>query len=401
MENQKKCVVLGVTGSIAAYKAVEIVRGLQKKDVSVYVIMTQAACEFIAPLTFENLTGHPVAIDMFSRETPWEIEHIALAKKADAFLVAPATANFIGKYTAGIADDMLTTTIMATKAPVLIAPAMNTAMYESIAMSANIDVLKQRGCTFISPEIGLLACGDVGKGKLADVDDIVKAILQMLSVDEIKQDLLHKRVLVTAGPTQEAIDPVRYITNHSSGKMGYAIASAAQKRGAIVTLVSGPTSLAVPENVSGIDVVSTNEMKIACEKAFDECDICIMAAAPADYTIKEYTTHKLKKTADDSLTLQLVQTPDILQALAERKTNQFVCGFAAETQDVEHYAMEKLKKKKLDMIAANDVSRKEIGFHSDENALVLFDKEAHRSEIPQMSKELVANALLDEIIKRG
>lgn len=400
MDNNQKCIVLGITGSIAAYKAADICSQLKKAGVSVHVIMTEAASRFISPLTLESLSGHAVADNLFSRETPWEIEHISLAKRADLFLVAPASANFIGKYTAGIADDMLTTTVMATKAPVLIAPAMNTVMYESAANQENMERLTQRGCHFIEPASGMLACGDEGRGKLAPVAEIVEKALELLQQED-KKDFLGKKVLVTAGPTREAIDPVRYISNHSSGKMGYAIAAAAKARGAEVTLVSGPVALDMPKGVERIDVVSTVEMKEATQAAFENCDICIMAAAPADYSVKSYADNKIKKSENGAgLKLDLEETPDILSALAERKKRQFVCGFAAETKDLEHYAKEKLKRKKLDMIAANDVSKKDIGFNADENALILFDAKGGRKELPKANKTAIAHALLDEILKQ-
>ena len=347
-----KHVVMGVTGSIAAYKACDIISALRKSGVDVHVILTHAGAEIITPLTLETISGNRVVKDMFDSDRHFEVEHISLAKLADLFLVAPATANFIGKMASGIADDMLTTTVMATTAPVMIAPAMNTNMYLDAATQANIETLKRRGCEFIAPATGHLACGDEGIGKLAAVEDIVRAVLDKLNV---KRDLEGKRVLVTAGPTREAIDPVRYITNRSSGKMGYAIAEAAAERGADVTLISGPVSLGTPGGVKRVDIVSSDELCDSVIERFPGCDILVMAAAPADFTPAEFSSEKIKK-GGDNLTLNLRATRDILKTIAPLKSNQKVVGFAAETHNVENNAIEKLRRKKLDFIAANDVT---------------------------------------------
>ena len=392
-----KNVVLGVTGSIAAFKAAEIASALVKLGAGVDVIMTKNACEFISPLTFETLTGRPVTCDMFRRDTPWEVEHIALAKKADVFVVAPATANFIGKYANGIADDMLTTTAMAANAHMIIAPAMNTNMFRSAANLENIKKLGAAGVEFVSPSSGRLACGDVGMGRLADISDIVSAILRAL---EPKKDLLGKRVLITAGPTRETIDPIRFISNRSSGKMGYALASTAYNRGAEVTLVSGPTALKPPYGVEFVRAESTEEMYKACMDRLESMDIIIKAAAPADFTPKAPAGHKLKKAGISTLALELAPTPDILRAIGANKGKAFVCGFAAETDELEAYAREKLERKNLDMIAANDVSRSDAGFESNNNAVTMFFRNGEKKVVPLCSKADVAEQILDAIASR-
>ena len=395
MEN--KTVVLGVTGSIAAYKAVEIASRLKKRGVSVYTVMTAAAKRFVAPLTFETITGHPAADDLFSRETPWEVEHIALAKRADVFLVAPATANFIGKYAGGIADDMLTATVMATAAPVLIAPAMNSQMYLSAANQANMRLLRERGCRFVEPESGTLACGDVGVGRLAEPETVVEAVMALLERGERQQDLAGKRVMVTAGPTREPIDPVRYLTNRSSGKMGFAVAEAARDRGAEVTLIAGPTAIAPPAGVRLLRVTTTAEMKEAVTREFEGCDIAVKAAAPADFTPVQTAENKIKKQGDSELVLHLKQTPDILAALGKQKKEQFLCGFAAETRAVEEYALEKLQRKNLDMIVANDVSAPGAGFDVDTNTVTMYTRDG-QALTSSGSKRQVADAIWDRIL---
>lgn len=408
-----KTVVLGITGSIAAYKAADIASQLKKRGVSVYGIMTAAAGKFISALTIESLTNHPVADDLFTRETPWEIEHIALAKRADVFLVAPATANFIGKYASGIADDLLTSTILATRAPVLIAPAMNTQMYQHSATQDNLALLKERGCQIINPASGELACGDVGEGKLAAVSEIVDYTMAQLELVKPAEgdngsyagprNLVGKRVLISAGPTRENIDPVRYISNRSSGRMGYALAKMARQKGAEVTLVSGPVSMAPPVGIKPFFVETTLDMYDAMTEAFFDCDICIMAAAPADFTPQNYVSNKIKKqgmAGDDQLEILLKKTPDILSALQSRKGNRFLCGFAAETQHVEQYAREKMRRKGLDMIVANDVSRKDIGFDSGDNEVSIFLADGGRVDIPKADKESVAAHILDEIVEQ-
>ncbi len=390
-----KTVVLGVTGSIAAYKAAEITSRLKKQGVSVRVILTAAGAHFITPLTLETLSLAPVSMDQFSRETPYEVEHIALAQAADVFLVAPATANFLGKAANGIADDLLTSVFLATRAPLLIAPAMNDKMYTHPAVQQNMETLRARGCKFIQPGVGLLACGDVGVGRLAEVDDIVDAVLQALGQ---KQDFAGKRVLVSAGPTCEQIDPVRYITNRSSGKMGYAIAEAAQARGAEVTLVSGPVHIPVPAGVTCIDVRSSADMCAALEKEFENCDALIMAAAPADFTPQTVAEQKIKKAGAETLTLTLGTTTDILKHLGAMKTHQRTMGFAAETQNLDQNAREKLERKNLDFIAANDVGATDRGFAVDQNAVTLYARDGSVRQSAYMSKRALADWLLDALI---
>lgn len=390
-----KHVVMGVTGSIAAYKACDIISGLRKKGVDVRVILTRAGAEIITPLALETMSANPVVTDMFSRENPWEVEHISLAKQADLFLVAPATANFIGKMASGIADDMLTTTVMATRAPVLIAPAMNSNMYLNPATQANMQKLKERGCEFIAPGSGRLACGDEGIGRLADVQDIIQAVLAKLNV---RRDMEGMKVLVTAGPTREAIDPVRYITNHSSGKMGYAIAEAAAERGAEVTLISGPVNLKTPEGVKRIDIVSSGELCDAVTEQFNYCDALIMAAAPADFTPANVAEEKIKKQGN-GMTLELTSTRDILKTVAPNKGKRKVMGFAAETENLRENALKKLSAKNLDFIAANDVSAKDAGFGVDTNIITLYGADGSEEHSGKLTKRAAADWLLDRLVK--
>ncbi|MEL7609871.1 MAG: bifunctional phosphopantothenoylcysteine decarboxylase/phosphopantothenate--cysteine ligase CoaBC [Bacillota bacterium] len=392
-----KTVVLGVTGSIAAYKAAEIVSRLKKRDIDVRVILTKAGEQFITPLTLETLSHAPVVVDMFHRDAPWEVEHIALAKRADVFLIAPASADFIAKAAHGVADDMLTTTLLATKAPVLVAPAMNSAMYENPAVRENIEILKRRGFMFIDPDEGLLACGDTGSGRLAEPSDIVERTMRALYP---KRDFEGVRALVSAGPTQEKIDPVRYLTNRSSGKMGYAIAEALTERGASVTLVSGPTGLAAPSGVDRVDVRSSQEMFRAIDGLFEECDLLIMAAAPADYTIAQPKDHKIKKSGSATLSLELSPTRDILGAMGEKKEKRMLVGFAAETEELAKNAREKLARKNLDMIFANDVSGTDTGFGVSTNSLTLYLPDGSELNSGLMQKREVADWMLDQIAKR-
>ena len=393
----KKNVVLGVTGSIAAYKACDIVSRLRKQGVDVHVILTRAGAEIITPLALETMSANPVVVDMFHRENPWEVEHISLAKRADVFLVAPATANFLGKAAHGIADDMLTTTILATRAPVLVAPAMNVNMYENPVVQENIALLKKRGWHFIEPDAGLLACGDVGKGRLAEPEAIVAAAMELLYP---RRDLAGKHVLVSAGPTQERIDPVRYITNRSSGKMGYAIAEAAAARGARVTLISGPVTLPVPEGVERVNVISSQDMFEAVHAAFDSCDGLIMAAAPADFTPAAFAEQKIKKNGREGMTLELAATRDILKSIGERKRQQRVMGFAAETEHLAEYAAKKLEAKNLDMIAANDVTAAGAGFAVDTNAVTLYKRDGSSEQSGTMPKRALADWLLDRLFEK-
>ena len=393
----KKNVVLGVTGSIAAYKACDIVSRLRKQGVDVHVILTRAGAEIITPLALETMSANPVVVDMFHRENPWEVEHISLAKRADVFLVAPATANSLGKAAHGIADDMLTTTILATRAPVLVAPAMNVNMYENPVVQENIALLKKRGWHFIEPDAGLLACGDVGKGRLAEPEAIVAAAMELLYP---RRDLAGKHVLVSAGPTQERIDPVRYITNRSSGKMGYAIAEAAAARGARVTLISGPVTLPVPEGVERVNVISSQDMFEAVQAAFDSCDGLIMAAAPADFTPAAFAEQKIKKNGREGMTLELAATRDILKSIGERKRQQRVMGFAAETEHLAENAAKKLEAKNLDMIAANDVTAAGAGFAVDTNAVTLYKRDGSSEQSGTMPKRALADWLLDRLFEK-
>ena len=393
----EKNVVLGVTGSIAAYKACDIVSRLRKQGVDVHVILTRAGAEIITPLALETMSANPVVVDMFHRENPWEVEHISLAKRADVFLVAPATANFLGKAAHGIADDMLTTTILATRAQVLVAPAMNVNMYENPVVQENIALLKKRGWHFIEPDAGLLACGDVGKGRLAEPETIVAAAMELLYP---RRDLAGKHVLVSAGPTQERIDPVRYITNRSSGKMGYAIAEAAAARGARVTLISGPVTLPVPEGVERVNVISSQDMLEAVHAAFDSCDGLIMAAAPADFTPAAFAEQKIKKNGREGMTLELAATRDILKSIGERKRQQRVMGFAAETEHLAENAAKKLEAKNLDMIAANDVTAAGAGFAVDTNAVTLYKRDGSSEQSGTMPKRALADWLLDRLFEK-
>ena len=390
----KKCVVIGVTGGIAVYKALDIVSALRKKDVEVHVIMTKNACEFVNPITFQSLSQNMVITDMFSEPKAWEIQHISLAQKADVMLIAPATANVLGKVSNGIADDMLSTTIMATKAKVIFAPAMNTNMYENPITQKNISRLKEYGYKFIEPASGRLACGDIGKGKLADVNIIVKNVLQEL--EDIEQDLVGKKVLITAGPTVAPIDPVRFITNKSTGKMGYSIAEEAVSRGAEVILVSGPTNIKPPEGVNTINIITNEEMKNAVVNNYDWADIVIKSAAVAAYKPREYSEKKIKKGEGD-LNLVLTRDNDILQCLGELKKHQILVGFAAESNDVEENAYRKMQKKNLDFIVANDITKSDTGFGSDENKVIIISKN-NKVYLEKMSKREVAKNIFDMIL---
>ena len=394
-EMKKPCVVLGVTGGIAVYKACELLRLLQKRGIDVFVVMTQNACRFVAPLTFETLSGHPVAVDTFDRPQTWEVEHIALAKRADLFLIAPATANIIGKMACGIADDMLSTTVMATRAPVLVAPAMNTGMWENAAVQQNVETLRTRGVEIVAPVSGHLACGDSGAGKLEDVEVIAERACEMLFA---KKDMEGLRVMVTAGPSREALDPVRYISNRSSGKMGYAIAQAAQKRGAEVTLLSGPVAIEAPLGVKLVPFTTTQELLDRASELAREQDLLIQAAAPADYRAKEIAPQKIKKQGGEPMTFTLVENPDVAATLGKAKrSGQVFVGFAAETNDVLAHAKDKLTRKNLDMIVANDVTRPGAGFDVDTNIVTLITKDGQEA-LPMMSKAEVAQRILDRAL---
>ena len=392
-----KCVVIGVTGGIAVYKALDVISALRKKDIEVHVIMTESASKFVNPLTFQSISQNMVVTDMFAEPKAWEIQHISLAQKADLMLVAPATANIIGKISNGIADDMLSTTIMATKAKVLIAPAMNTNMYENKIVQNNISKLKDFGYKFIEPASGRLACGDVGIGKLADVNTIVERVLEEL--EEKEQDLLGKKVLISAGPTIAPIDPIRYITNRSTGKMGYAIAQEARERGAEVVLVSGPTNLNPPKDVKIINIKTNEEMKNEILQYFEWADIVIKSAAVADYKPKEYSEEKIKK-GDGDLNLCLTRDNDILKSLGEIKTHQILVGFAAESNNVLENANKKLKNKNLDFIVANDITSSDTGFGSEDNKVVILSKNDEKLELEKMSKKEVASNIFDMILEK-
>ena len=394
--NKKTCIVLGVTGGIAAYKACELLRLLQKAGMDVYVVMTKHACQFVAPLTFETLSGHPVAVDTFERPATWEVEHIALAKRADLFLIAPATANIIGKMACGIADDMLSTTVMATRAPVMIAPAMNTGMWENPATQQNIATLKARGVHVVTPATGHLACGDSGAGKLEDVAVIAQRALDVLTK---KRDMEGLRVMVTAGPTREALDPVRYISNRSSGRMGYAIAKAARDRGAAVTLLTGPVAIEPPQGVCVVPFMTTQDLlERALEHAGDQ-DVIIQSAAPADYRAKEIAPQKMKKHGGADMVIELCENPDVAATLGKSKrSDQTFVGFAAETNDVLAHAQGKLVKKNLDMIVANDVTAPGAGFDVNTNIVTLITKDGMNA-LPLMSKDDVADHILDAVLK--
>ena len=394
-EMKKPCVVLGVTGGIAVYKACELLRLLQKRGIDVFVVMTQNACRFVAPLTFETLSGHPVAVDTFDRPQTWEVEHIALAKRADLFLIAPATANIMGKMACGIADDMLSTTVMATRAPVLVAPAMNTGMWENAAVQQNVKTLRARGVEIVAPVSGHLACGDSGAGKLEDVEVIAERACELLFA---KKDMEGLRVMVTAGPSREALGPVRYISNRSSGKMGYAIAQAAQKRGAEVTLLSGPVAIEAPLGVKLVPFTTTQELLDRASELAQEQDLLIQAAAPADYRAKEVAPQKIKKQGGEPMTFTLVENPDVAATLGKAKrSGQVFVGFAAETNDVLAHAKDKLARKNLDMIVANDVTRPGAGFDVDTNIVTLITKDGQEA-LPMMSKAEVAQRILDRAL---
>ena len=389
-----KTVVIGVSGGIAVYKTLDVVSRLRKLGVNVNVIMTKSATEFVTPLSFQSLSQNYVVCDMFEDPKTWDVEHISLAKRADVFLIAPATANVIGKIANGIADDMLTTTVMATKAKVLIAPAMNTNMYENPILQRNINTLKELGYNFVEPESGRLACGDTGKGKLASPETIVDEVVKLLSKN---QDLKGKSIIVTAGPTVESIDPMRYITNRSTGKMGYSIAKEAIERGADVTLITGPTNLTPPQNLKKlVKIESAKDMYEAVLENLDENDVVIKSAAVADYKPKNYSNKKIKK-SDDDLVIELDRNKDIAQEIGKIKNNKILVGFAAETNDLIENASLKIKKKNLDFIVANDLTKEGAGFGVDTNIVKIIDKEGNITEYPKMKKEEVANIILDKI----
>nr|WP_307730758.1 bifunctional phosphopantothenoylcysteine decarboxylase/phosphopantothenate--cysteine ligase CoaBC [Acidaminobacter sp.] len=390
-----KNIVLGVTGGIAAYKSADLVSRLKKLDANVYVVMTAHAKAFVSPLTFQSLSQNYVVEDMFEAPRTWDVEHIALAKLADLYVIAPASANVLAKMAAGIADDFLTTTILATQAPILVAPAMNTQMYLSPLTQRNMKTLQDLGVGFVAPGSGRLACGDEGIGKMAEPQQIVDEIVKLLAIEsesDLPRLLEGKRVLITAGPTREALDPVRYLTNHSTGKMGYAIAEAAAAMGAETKLVSGPVELSAPEGVQRVKVESARDMfeAVMCDLNYD---IIIMTAAVADYRPKTTQTQKIKKVEGD-LTLELTRNPDILFEVGKVKTHQVLIGFAAETEHVIEHAAAKLRKKNLDMIVANDVTVAGAGFGSDTNVVTFITSDGVQTAFDQMEKSEVAKAIL-------
>ena len=386
--------VLCVTGGIAAYKAADLTSTLRQAGAAVRVLMTESATQFISPMTFETLSGYRAVVDTFDRNFAWEVEHISLAKAADVFVIAPATANVIAKAAHGIADDMVTTTLLATKAPVVIAPAMNTGMYDNPVTQQNLQTLRERGFHIIDPAAGRLACGDTGRGKLPDTPTLMHGIEQAIT----PQDLRGQRVLVTAGPTQEAMDPVRFLSNHSTGKMGYAVAARAAMRGADVTLVSGPTALDTPEGVQRVDIVSARDMYDAVISRADRQDMIIKAAAVGDYRPAETASEKLKK-GDGEMTVALVRNPDILAELGRRKhPGQLLCGFAMETQNLLDNAADKLRRKNCDMLVANSLRDKGAGFGTDTNVATLLFADGRRETPPLMSKEDLADVILDRLL---
>ena len=395
MDLQGKCVLLGITGGIAAYKMAGVASALKKRGADVEVIMTRNATQFITPLTFETLTGHKCMVDTFDRDFKFEVTHIELAKKADVILVAPATANVIAKMAHGIADDMLTTTVLAARCPKLVSPAMNTGMLENPITQDNIRTLERYGFTVIPSESGQLACHDVGKGRLPADEVLLDYVTRALA----PKDMAGLRVTVTAGPTQEAIDPVRCLTNHSTGKMGYAVAHAAALRGASVTLIHGPTALPPVRFAEDVPVTSAQEMYDAVTGHFEDTDILVMAAAVADYRPASVAADKVKK-SDGEMSIPLVRTADILGTIGPRKTHQFLCGFSMETRDMVAYSAEKLSRKNLDMIVANNLKDPGAGFGVDTNLVTFLTPDGAVRQLPLMSKEAVAGAILDEILSR-
>ena len=390
---QGKKIVVGVTGGIAAYKAVDVVSKLRKAGAEVHVMMTREATEFVTELTFREISGQPVAQDMWAKVQQYNVEHIALANLADLMLIVPATANVLAKAAQGIADDLVTTTLLATKAPLFFAPAMNTNMLEHPATQHNLTLLRERGAHIIEPATGHLACGIEGKGRLPEPVVIVEAVIDYFA--EAKS-LQGKKVLVTAGGTEEPLDPVRFLGNRSTGRMGYAIAEAAARRGAETILVTGPTGLDIPAGVRAIKVRSAREMEQVVLEEYDSTDVVIKAAAVADYRPKETSSQKIKK-SDGELTLTLVRNPDILYELGQRKKHQILVGFAAETNDLEAYAKKKLEKKNLDFIVANDVSAKDAGFGTDTNRVQIFYRDGREESQPLMSKTKLAGLILDRV----
>lgn len=390
-----KSVVVGVCGGIAAYKVVEVVSRLKKLGADVDVIMTAHAQKFVTPLTFRSLSHNPVVTDMFDEPEYWDIKHISLARKAHLFIIAPATANIIGKLASGIADDMLSTTVVATTAPVLIVPAMNYNMYSNPIVQQNIEKLKALGYIFMEPDTGVMAEGSSGKGRLPEPEAIVERAAAILKP---RRDLEGMKIMVTAGPTRENIDPVRYISNYSSGKMGYAVAQAAAERGADVLLISGPVALDKPDDAEVISVVTAQQMYDAVMAHFPDCDAVVMAAAVADYRASEISGLKLKKNGDE-IVLKLEKNPDILKELGKIKDGRILAGFCAETDHLTENAVKKLKEKNLDMIVANDVTMEGAGFGTDTNIIKIVKRDGSVTDLPLMTKLEAAHRILDEIVK--
>ncbi len=391
-----KEVILGVTGSIAAYKAVYLLRELTRLGARVTVVTTAHAEKFVGPLTFRTLSGRPVLSDLFDPQSPDAVEHVALAERAHALVVAPATANLLAKAAHGIADDFLTTLLLAARGPVLLAPAMDGGMWEHPAVLASVAMLRQRGIQVLEPESGALASGLAGKGRLPEVDTILEALERLLTP---ARDLTGERILVTSGPTREPLDPVRYLSNRSSGKMGHAIATAALRRGAEVVLIAGPTPLSPPPGAAYVPVETAEDMREAALQHVDSVTIVIKAAAVADYRAKHPSATKIKSRKDEGLTLELAPNPDILRELSARKGRAFLVGFAAETDDVRANGAAKLRAKGVDLLVVNDVSRSGIGFESDDNQVTLLDRWGGALELPRMSKLRVADGILDRILR--
>lgn len=392
-----KKIVLGVTGGIAVYKAVDLVSRLRKQGAEVRVVMTDHAKEFVTPLTFKEISGNKVAVSMWESNQEFNVEHIALANWADVFIVAPATANIIAKMACGIADDLLSTTLLAAQAPIIVCPAMNTGMYNHPATQENLGKLQSRGVTIMPPAVGMLACGVSGPGRLPEPQQIVEFVKDFFAKRE--GDLRGLKVLVTAAGTREPIDPVRFVGNRSSGKMGYAIAQIAAERGADVLLVTGPSALPIPPNVACQKVETTGEMLAACLEAYDKADIVIKAAAVADYRPHDVAAQKIKKKTDDALTVVMDKNPDILKELGARKKQQILVGFAAETQNLLENAREKIVKKNLDMIVANDVTAAGAGFNADTNIVKFLFPDGRVCSLEQMPKTAVAEKLLDTVLE--
>ncbi len=390
-----KEIILGVTGSIAAYKAVYLLRELTRLGAGVTVVTTTHAEKFVGPLTFRTLSGRPVLTDLFDPQTPDAVEHVQLAERAQALVVAPATANLLAKAAHGIADDFLTTLLLAARCPVLIAPAMDGGMWQHAAVVANVRTLRERGVTVLEPDAGELASGLAGRGRLPEVDAIIEALERLLAP---ARDLAGERILVTSGPTREPIDPVRYLSNRSSGKMGHAIATAALRRGAEVILIAGPTPLSPPPGAVYVPVETAEEMREAALQHLGGATVVIKAAAVSDYRAQHASPTKIKSKKDEELTLSLVPNPDILKELASRKGGAFLVGFAAETDDVRAHATVKLKAKGVDLLVVNDVSKRGIGFEADENEVTLLDRWGGAVDLPRTTKLAVANAILDRAL---